>query len=287
MFKGVRAGWLTRTRMDVRGESTYMPFKFNADGSIATQEVNGQKLPVFVHPDGKELPFDGDGTLSTISRLNGEAKGHRERAETAEGKLKAFDGISDPAAAIKALSTVKNLDDKKLVDAGEIEKVKSEVSKALEQQYAPYKTKAETMESQLNNLLIGSVFKGSKFVATKFAAADAAAASEIAGALFGNRFKVEDGKVVGYDAQGNKLYSRARPGELADPDEAIELIVDAYPHKASILKGSGASGSGAAGSNPGAGGKKSYTRAQFDALDPTAQAAAAREANEGKAVITD
>lgn len=226
-----------------------MPFKFDQAGNIVLQEVSGQKLPVFVHADGKEVPFDADSTLGTIGRLNGEAKAHREAKEAAERSLKGFDGITDPAAAIKALGIVKNLDDKKLVDAGEIEKVKNEVTKALEQQYAPFKTKAETLEGQLNNLLIGGAFNGSKFVATKFAAADAAAASEIARALFGGRFKIEDGAVVGHDERGNKLYSRTRPGELADAEEAIELIVDSYPHKASILKGSGASGGGATGGN--------------------------------------
>ena len=95
-----------------------MPFKTDTAGNIVTQETNGQKLPVYVHADGKEAPFDGDATLNTISRLNGEAKGHRERAEKAEGTLKGFDGITDPAAAMRALNTVKNLDEKKLVDAG-------------------------------------------------------------------------------------------------------------------------------------------------------------------------
>lgn len=75
---------------------------------------------------------------------------------------------------------------------------------------------------------------------------------EIAQALFGNRLKVEDGKVVAYDANGAKIYSRARPGELADPDEAIEILVESHPHKAHLVKGSGASGGGAAN---GSGGK--------------------------------
>lgn len=263
-----------------------MPFKFDASGNIVTQEVNGSKLPVFIHGDGKEVPFDADSTLGTISRLNGEAKAHREAKEAAEAALKPFRdaGLSDAAAAAKAMATVKNLDDKKLVDAGEVERVKAEVAKALESQYAPFKAKAETLEQQLQQHLIGGVFAGSKFVATKFAAADAAAASEIARALFASRFKVEEGRVVGYDAQGNKLYSRARPGELADAEEALEMIVDSYPHKASILKGTQASGSGAqgGGGNQGGGGKKTMTRAAFDALDPATKVATAKDT-----VITD
>lgn len=262
-----------------------MPYKFDAQGQIVLQEVNGQKLPVFVHPDGKEAPLDGDATVATIGRLNGEAKGHRERAEAAESALKPFKdaGITDPAAAAKALSTVANLDAKKLVDAGEIEKVKNEAIQAVEAKYAPIVKEAETLKGQLNTHLIGGAFSGSKFVAEKFAA-EGPAGVEIARALFGQSFKVEDGKVVAYDANGQKLYSRSKPGELADPDEAIALLVDAYPHKAHILKGSGAQGGGSQGSGPGVGGKKTITRAAFMALDPATQATTAKDKN---TVITD
>lgn len=258
-----------------------MPFKYDADGNIVLQEVSGKKLPVYIGTDGKEAPFDGDSTVATITRLNGEAMGHRQRAETAEATLKTFEGITDPAAAIKALTTVKNLDDKKLVDAGEVEKVKAEAIKSVEDKYAPTVQRAADLEAQLNQHLIGGAFSGSKFIAEKFAA-EGPAGVEIARALFANRFKVEDGKLVGYDAAGGKIYSRTRHGEIADADEAIELMVDAYPHKTHILKGSGASGGGAQGGGGGGGGKKTMTRAQFSQLSPADQAKAA-----GEAVITD
>jgi hypothetical protein len=45
-----------------------------------------------VHDDGKEVAFDAPATVAKIGQLNGEAKGHRERAEAAESKLKAFEG---------------------------------------------------------------------------------------------------------------------------------------------------------------------------------------------------
>jgi hypothetical protein len=256
-----------------------MPFKYDADGNIAVQEVNGQKLPIFVNAEGKEAPFDGDSTVATISRLNGEAKGHRERAEKAEGALKTFEGITDPAAAIKALNTVKNLDDKKLVDAGEVERVKAEAIKSVEEKYAPVVKKAGDLEAQLNDHLIGGAFSRSKFIAEKFAA-EGPAGVEIAQALFASRFKVEDGKVVAYDANGGKVYSRTRHGELANAEEAIEIMVDSYPHKAHILKGTGANGGGAqGGGNGGNGGKRTLSREQFSALDPVEQAKYARDPN--------
>ena len=263
-----------------------MPFKKDAQGNLVTQEVSGQLLPVFVHPDGKEAPFDGDATVATITRLNGEAKTHREGKEAAEKQLQAFAGITDPAAALKALNTVKSLDEKQLIAAGERDRAVAEAVRSVEEKFAPIVKKADDLESQLNSHLIGGAFSRSKFIAEKFAAQGPAGA-EIAQALFGSRFKVEDGRLVATDAQGNKLYSRTRHGELADADEAIELMVDAYPHKASLLKGSGGSGGGAQGGGGGAGGKKTYTRAQFDALSPTERMTVSQAVGKGEAALTD
>nr|WP_286948264.1 DUF6651 domain-containing protein [Pseudomonas sp. UBA6718] len=259
-----------------------MPFKFDADGHIVLQEVNGQKLPVFTDAQGKEAPFDADSTVATIGRLNGEAKGHRERAEAAEGKLKGFEGIEDPAAALKALATMKNLDEKKLVDAGERDQAIANAVKSVEEKYAPMLKEAETLKSQLNTHLIGGAFASSKFIAEKFAA-EGPAGVDLARALFGSSLKVEDGKVVGYDANGNKLYSRTRHGELASAEEAIELLVEAYPHKNHILKGTGSNGSGARNGGAQNGGKNSMTRASFNGLTPPEQAEFARKGG----VVTD
>jgi len=255
-----------------------MPFKIDAQGNIVTTEHEGKKLPVFVHQDGKEAPFDADATIGTIGRLNAEAKAHREGKESAEKLLKGFDGL-DAAAAREALDKLKTLDLNKLVDKGEVEKVKAEVAKALEQQYAPALKERDTLREQLNAHLVGGVFSGSKFVAEKFAGENAAASAQIARALFGGNYKVEDGKVVAYDGNGAKIYSRARPGELADAEEALQLLVEASPLRASILKGSNASGSGAGGSGGqggGASGQKTVTRAQFDAMPQHERAAHAK-----------
>ena len=256
-----------------------MPFEFDANGAIVTQEVNGQKLPVFVHADGKKAPFDGDATIATISRLNGEAKGHRERAEKAEGALKGFEGITDPAAAIKALNTVKNLDDKKLVDAGEVERVKAEAIKSVQAQFEPIVKERDTLQTQLYNEKIGGAFARSKFASEKLAIP-----ADLVQAAFGRHFKVEEGKTVATDANGQTIFSRTRHREPADFEEALEILVDAYPGKAAILKGTGASGSGAQNGNNGAGGKKAITRDAYNKLDPAAQAAMARDKN---VVITD
>ena len=58
--------------------------------------------PVYIHDDGKEVPFDAVTTVSRISTLNREAQSHREAKEAAEASLKTFEGL-DPEKARKAV----------------------------------------------------------------------------------------------------------------------------------------------------------------------------------------
>ena len=246
-----------------------MKLKMTEDGKGAVVQ---EGKPVYVTDDGKEVAFDAPGTVATISRLNGEAKGHRERAETAEAKLKAFNGIDDAEAAKKALGIVKNLDEKKLVDAGKVEEVKAAAIKATEEKYAPIVQKAEKLEKDLYNEMIGGAFARSKFISDKLAIP-----SDLVQARFGSQFEIKDGKIVAKDANGNPIYSRGKPGEIADFDEALGIIVDAYPQKDSILKGKSGGGTGVSTKDGSAGGGKTITRAEFDTLSPMAQMAKMRE----------
>lgn len=227
-----------------------MKLKLDENGHVVVKDGK----PVYVHEDGKEVAFDAPGTVATITRLNGEAKSHRERAEKAEGLLKAFEGIDDAEAARKALETVANLDQGKLVQAGKVEEIKAAAQKAAKEQLeAMSKTHAielqkvkdenAKLQTTLNNELIGGSFNRSKYISEK-----AAIPADLVQARFGSQFKIEDGKVIGYDSAGNKIFSRSRPGEVADFEEALELIVDQYPNKDQILKGEVKGGSGAGGS---------------------------------------
>jgi hypothetical protein len=231
--------------------------------------------PVYVHADGKEIPFDAATTVATISRLNGEAKSHREGKEAAETKLKVFDGITDVPAALKALETVGKLDAKKLIDAGEVDKVRGEAKKAfdeqlrgIEEKYAPVVKERDSLKGALVAEKVGGSFARSKFIAEKLAIP-----ADLVQARFGDSFRLEGDEIVAYDKAGNKIFSRTNPGNVASFEEAMEIIVDGYPYKESILKGSGASGGGAGGAGGGAGGKKTLNRAAFESLAPAAQAA--------------
>ncbi len=70
-------------------------WKLDADGKLELKDGN----PVFVDSAGKELVID----QNTISRLNGEARGHREGKEAAEAKLKGerADGVGSKAESVR------------------------------------------------------------------------------------------------------------------------------------------------------------------------------------------
>jgi len=246
------------------------------DGKTYAEVQDGK--PVFTGDDGKEVAFDAPATVQTISRLNGEAMGHRQAKEQAEAKLKAYEGIDDPAAAKKALETVANLDAGKLLEAGKADEIKREAqkaaeaqveaaTKALKDQLAEMTGSRDKLAGQLDDAMIGGAFKGSKFITDKVAIPP-----HLLQNTYGKNFKVEDGKLVPYDANGNKVFSRAKPGELADFDEAMELFISADPFKDSILKGTGHSGTGASGGTGGANGAKTMSRAEFEKLDPAGRA---------------
>lgn len=243
------------------GGAPAMKLKLDANGAAVLQDGK----PVYVKADGTEVAFDAASTVATIARLNAEAKAHREGKETAEAALKPFKdaGITDPAAAAKALQTMANLDSKTLVDAGQVETVKQEAIKAVKAEYEPVVKERDMLKARLNGEVIGGGFARSKFIAEK-----CAVPADLVQARFGQFFTVlDDGKVEAKDANGNVLYSQSRPGEKADMEEALPMLIEAYPYKAQILKGTGASGGGAGpNGQPNANGKPTITRSAYEAL---------------------
>ena len=229
-------------------------WKKDGDGKLAT-DADGN--PVYVQADGAEQSV----TSQTIAQKNGEAKANRERAEKAETALKAFEGI-DPAAARTALETVSKLDQKALIDAGEVDKVKDQLTAQFNKTIDDTKADNEKLKAQVDNLTLGRALDGSKFIAE-----NVAVPRDMFVATFGQNFKVVDGKIVAYDGNGNPINAPGRMGDHATVDEALQILVAAHPHKDAILKAKGTGGTGNPG-NAGNGkpGVKSITRAEYDAM---------------------
>ena len=220
-----------------------MPWKIE-NGQVVLQDGN----PVWVYQDGKEAPADFESALAKIGVLNTESASRRRKIDELETKLRVLDGVEKPeeylSEARKALETVKNLKDKQLIDAGEAEKVKSEAVKAMQMKLDEAAKKQTDAEQALHREMIGGRFARSKFIGEKLAIPP-----DLAESAFGRNFRIENGAVVALDASGNQIFSRQKPGELADFDEALGFLVDAYPHRDQILKASGGAGGGSHGSD--------------------------------------
>lgn len=215
-----------------------MPLQLKLDdaGHVVVQDGK----PVYVNEDGKEIPYDVNQANNKIKELCNEAKTHREAKEAAEKKLRQFDGIEDPEAARKAIETCNNLDSKKLIDAGEIERVKAEINKAANAKIEEANKETETVRQQLYDEKIGGSFARSDFIKNSLAIP-----ADIAQAAFGRNFTVAgDGRIIAKDNSGNEIYSQINPGEPAAFDEALEILVGNYKNKDSILRSNQATGAG-------------------------------------------
>ncbi len=248
-------------------------WKLDKDGKIELKDGN----PIYLDSNGQETTVDG----GTISRLNGEAKQHRIEKEAALDQLKAFKDI-DPVAAKKAIADLAKIDQKKLIDAGEVDKVRLEITTQFTEQMTELKKANETLVSNNHNMQRTNAFAQSKFIKDRVAVPP-----EMFEATFGKNFKVENDKIVPYGPDGNKVYSKKRMGEIADVDEALEIIIDSYPHKDSILKAPDHSGSGNGGGGGNRGGGRTVTRGEFNKLGPSQQAATAEQARKGELTIID
>ncbi len=201
--------------------------------------------PVYVHEDGKKIAFDAPASMAKIKELNSEAAKHRTDANSYKEKLEQY-GELDPLEAKKAIETIKNFDDKKFVDAGEVESLKKSLAETFNTEKTALAESIATKDKQIHDLMIGSQFAKSAFLADKVILPP-----DMVQSSFEKNFKVEDngkgGLVVNGYLNGEKIFSRERPGETADFEESLRTIIDAYPMKDRILKSSDNGGSGSGG----------------------------------------
>ncbi len=248
-------------------------WKLDADGKIEMRDGN----PVYIDAAGAELALGTD----TVSRLNGEAKDNRIRAEKAEASLKEFEGL-DAKAARTALDTVKDLKDGDLLKKGEVERVRLEISNTFQKQIDDLKAENGTLSGTIDSMSIGGHFKDSKWIADNIAVPRG-----MLQATFGKNFKREGDQIVAYDDAGNKIFSPTRGGELANFDEAMQKLVDGYADKDAILKGGNHRGTGNGGGGGANGGGRIVRRAEFEAMSPADSAKTAAAMAKGELTIAD
>lgn len=248
-------------------------WKTDEDGKIEMKDGN----PIFVDSSGAEKTVGGD----TITKLNGEAKSHREAKEAAETKLKTFEGI-DPDKARDAIEMVGKLDAKTLIDAGEVDKVRDEMKGQFTEQLGEKDGKIAELQAKNNDMVIDHIFNSSEFVRENINVPQ-----DMFQDSFRKNFKVEDGQVKVYGKDGNQIMSKEKAGEYASPEEALTILVDSHPQKDVILKASSEKGSGGSSSGGTRGGQRSVSRTELDKMTPAEQAEIAGKAATGEINITD
>jgi len=227
--------------------------------------VFNEDKPVYIDPEGKELPLDPVNMYTKIIDLGKESQKHREAANAASEKLKVFEGIEDlpdwKRQADEAMEKIANFNDKDWLKAEKVEKLKDEMASSYSEKLTnvqngfslkekDYKTALSTKDAQMRKLMITNLFSTSPYFSGSNPKTTLPPA--IAESYFGKNFKVEEDektkevKLVAYHDSGEVVLSRERPGEIANLSEAMTAIFEASPFKDQLLKSSGG-GSGAGG----------------------------------------
>ncbi len=251
-----------------------MPWKINDTGSIEVQSGN----PVWVHEDGTEGVIQGN----VITKLNSEAKGHRERAEKAEATLKTFEGL-DVEAARAAIDKVSKFDQKQLFDSAGVEAVKADLSKQFQAQLAEKDAAYAKLQGTLDSTKLEVAINGSQYVREL-----TSLPSEAAVAFVQKFVRVENGEVVVIGADGQPIASKKSIGQLASVDEGIATLLEGREDRDKYLRAPTTGGSGAGhGAGRTANGTQTYTRAQFETMNAHQRKDVAKQISEGKVTVVD
>ena len=213
-----------------------MKLKLDDKGTVVLQNSK----PVYIKDDGEELAFDANEAFSKIKALNKECGERREANKDLNARLSQFGDI-DAEAAKKALATVADLDDAKLIKIGEVDALKARLQEGFLSEKKKLKEQLDEANKRADKMALGSRFASSGFIRDK-----TYFSPEVAEKVFSEYFSVDGDKVVA-KLNGETILSSVNHGEPADFDEALKLIVEKRADKSNILRTVNAGGSGAGG----------------------------------------
>jgi hypothetical protein len=245
-----------------------MSWKIKVDEE-SKQPVFDDGKPVYIDPDGKELALDPPAMYQKIIDLGVESKGHRTKKDELSMQLELFTDIEDlpnwKKDADAALEQVANFNDKDWLKAEKVEKLKADMKTAHDENVAglqkSFSLKEEDYQGtigkkdlQIRKLMIDNKFATHPLFSGKTPKSNVLPAMAVD--HFGKQFKIEENakngelSLTGYYTNGDVVYSKENPGEVAAFHEAMFLIFDKHPDKEAMLP-SGEPGSGAGGGGGG------------------------------------
>ncbi len=233
-----------------------MTLKYVIDEETGFIKTNDEKLPMVIDTlkeDQEPYGLDGISLYAKIPSLQREAMERRKDLKTVKKELEEYQSLdldkdnfdSWKTQADKALKTVKNLDDQKLIEADKVEEMKTQVREEaladkakIEKQYkeilSEKEQKLDFTNKQVRELLVDNQFHSSNFIKESLVIT-----SKMARKIFGNEYKVEtiDNKTlaVGY-VEKNPVMSKSDIGTYASFDESLKAMIDADPDRDSFYK---------------------------------------------------
>jgi hypothetical protein len=246
--------------------------KLKLDQATGKAEVQDGK-PVYVRDNGEEIAFDAPGSVAKIKLLSEERDRLRISGKESADKLAQF-GDADPEKVKAAIELAANLDGKKLVDAGKIDELVSQRLQAHREAAAKEKEAADRRVAELEDALYTEKV-GRSVAESRFIKEETFLTPDLVLSRWRPNLKIEEGRVVGYDDRGQRIYNAQ--GEDATPDEILRHLASSHPDKDRFIRdrggsGAGANGGAAANGQSGAG-QKQLRRVAFDALPPAQQMA--------------
>jgi len=245
-----------------------MPLVMKLDAETNAPVITDDKKIVYYDdqdPDKKDLPLDPAGMYVKIGELGKQNKKDRDNYRDLRDTYKIFENIeADKLSewkenADKALATVENFNDKDWMKADKVDKLKADMKESYDAKLA---AKDQVLNERDNahlevvgkkDSVIRKLMVTNKFAQSPFFVGEKKKTilpPDIGEDTFGKYYKVEDddGKAVlrAYHANGDIINSKLNPGEPAEFEEAMGIIIDEYPNRDSILAAS-SGGSGGQG----------------------------------------
>ncbi len=229
--------------------------KLDENGKIILDD-SGNPIYIFKDKDGtKEEGVDVASLFSKITGLNKESAERRHKLNDLTKTLKVLEdneiNLEDLPEFVKSskenIEKISLFEDKDMKSMEEIEKIKKGVSDSYEGKLKELNNLLDGLkqstgdelikkEQVIRNLLIKGAFSRSEFIKEK-----TVLTPDIAFNTFGRSFEVEevndgDPLVFAKDNSGEKIFSKTKPGEYADPEEAIEILIKNYHQSDAIMK---------------------------------------------------
>lgn len=252
-------------------------------------KVNAEGHVLYKDEKGAELAFDGSRLHDTLRSIREERDREAEARQAALEELSKFGKTPEEREAARealrkaaagggkppkgqngggdgATFTQEQLDE---LVAERVKPLQENLEKKLREETEARDRRIEALQTQLREEKIEKWMDTSEALKPFFLTGTAAYR------MVGHHFDLDaNGKVIAYadpKSKKNKIYSRTNPSEVAEPDEALAILLNGFPGIEKMRRGTGSSGGGAPGGEGGEGGPGRMSRAEFNRLGPAAQ----------------